>query len=148
MFRVLAVLNLAIAAVWLGSMAYSLRVVQPRIARYFDDDERREDFLVVLANGNRWPVVGLVSALIATGAAALAPAPSATVRIGYGIALALYAVAAGLFWYVSWRHWPARIFALPAELPAYRRRLRILATTMTILVGAGFLTVAAVSVGP
>lgn len=41
--------------------------------------------------------------------------------------------------------WPARVFAFPAELPGYQRRLRIQAPAMTALVAAAFLTVAAVS---
>ena len=52
-------------------------------------------------------------------------------------ALAL-AAAAGIFWYVSWRHWPARVFALGAERDVLRRRLRVLAGTMTGLVGVVF----------
>jgi hypothetical protein len=39
---------------------------------------------------------------------------------------------------VSWRGWPARVFALPAELPALHRRFRRVALVMTGLVGAAF----------
>jgi hypothetical protein len=43
------VAHLTIAAVWLGSMVYSLTVVQPRVERFFPDPERREEFLVTLS---------------------------------------------------------------------------------------------------
>jgi len=47
---------------------------------------------------------------------------------------------------VSWRHWPARIFAVVEELAGYRRRLRLLASCMTGLVGAAFVFSVAVTV--
>jgi hypothetical protein len=46
--------------------------------------------------------------------------------------------AAAVFWWVSWRGWPARVFALPAELPALHRRFRRVALAMTGLVCAAF----------
>ena len=48
---VVAVAHLTIAAIWLGSMVYSLLVVQPRVARFFPDESRREEFLLALAHG-------------------------------------------------------------------------------------------------
>jgi hypothetical protein len=139
------VAHLTIAAVWLGSMVYSLMVVQPRVDRFFADHERREEFLVTLANGNRWRVVALIAALVLTDLAILITRPE--LRLGYGIALPFYLVAGGLFMHVSWRHWPARVFALPEELPGFQSRLRRLAWTMLVLVGAAFLTTASVAVG-
>lgn len=49
----LAVMHLTLAGAWLGSMVYSLGVVQPRVARFFHDEQRREEFLLALAHGNR-----------------------------------------------------------------------------------------------
>jgi hypothetical protein len=141
---VLAVVHLTIAAIWLGSMTYSLNVVQPKVARFFADDQRREEFLVRLAHGNRRPVVGLIGALLLTAAGVSATAPRAA-AIGYGVVLGLYAVAALVFVNVSWRHWPARVFALPAELPGFRRSLARQAWAMLALVGAAFLTALSVS---
>ncbi len=142
----LALAHLAVAAVWLGSMTYSLGAVQPKIARFFTDELRREDFLVTLAQGNRWRVVGLIAVLVLTGAAVTLITGSGAVRLGYGVATVLYLGAAGVFWYVSWRHWPARIFAVPEEVPAFRRRLTALAYTMLVLVGLAFLTALSVSI--
>lgn len=141
----IVVAHLTIAAVWLGSMVYSLMVVQPRVDRFFADHERREEFLVTLANGNRWRVVALIAALVLTDLAILIMRPE--LRLGYGIALLFSLLAGGLFVHVSWRHWPARVFALPEELPGFQRRLRRLAWTMLVLVGAAFLTTLSVALG-
>lgn len=141
----LVVVHLGIAAVWTGSMAYSLTVVQPKVAVFFADEQRREEFLVALAHGNRRRVVALVAALLLTGLGVLAGS-SGWAAAGIAVSLGLYAVAAGVFANVSWRHWPARVFALPEELPGFQRRLRLQAASMTVLVGAGFLLALAVSV--
>ncbi|GAB2856211.1 hypothetical protein GCM10027176_68170 [Actinoallomurus bryophytorum] len=138
------VAHLTIAAVWLGSMVYSLVVVQPRVERFFPDAERREEFLVTLANGNRRPVVALVAALLLTDLSILVIRPE--VRLGYGVALVLHLLAGSVFAHVSWRHWPARVFALPEELPGYQHRLRRLAWTILGLVAAAFVTTLSVSV--
>ena len=131
---------LVLTTLWLGSMVYSLVVVQPRVARFFRDDERREEFLVALANGNRWPVVALIAGLLLSGSA-VAVAGSA----GHAIAVGLDLVAAAIFVDVSWRHWPARVFALPEELPRFRRALTVRATTMTALVGLSYVVAMVVS---
>lgn len=135
---------LALTTVWLGSMVYSLFVVQPRIARFFRDDERREEFLVVLANGNRWPVVALIVGLVLSGGG-VALAGFGDLSVGYAVAVGLDLVAAGIFVDVSWRHWPARIFALAEELPGFRRRLTVRAMTMTALIGVSYVVALAVS---
>jgi Flp pilus assembly protein TadB len=142
----LIVVHLTVAAIWLGSMSYSLTVVQPKVAAFLPDTEAREPFLVLLAHGNRWKVVGLVAALIATGLG-VAVLSDGLVVIGYAVALLLYAEAATIFWYVSWRHWPARIFAVSEELPGFQRQLHMLATTMLALVAVAFLVALTVSVG-
>jgi len=139
-----AVAHLTIAATWLGSMVYSLLVVQPRIARFFPDAGRREAFLVALAHGNRWPVVAVVTALVVSGAIVIATRPP--LAAGYAVALVLYLAAAAVFANVSWRHWPARVFALPEELAGYQRRLRLQAWTILGLVAVAFVIALSVSV--
>ncbi len=42
------------------------------------------------------------------------------------------------FAHISWRMWPARLFALPGELPDHRRRFRVVALTLTAMVGLAF----------
>ncbi|GAA2602884.1 hypothetical protein GCM10010399_37040 [Dactylosporangium fulvum] len=136
----LVTVHLALVAVWAGAMGYSLLVVQPKAARFFTDDDQLEEFLMTLAHGNRWRVVALLAALILTAVAAHD-------RLPVLVLLPLYLCAAAIFANVSWRHWPARVFALPAERPAFRRSLRRQAWAMTVLAGAAFLTGLATSTG-
>jgi hypothetical protein len=141
MVDLLLVVHLVIAAIWLGSMSYSLTVVQPKVDRFFPDEEKREEFLVLLAHGNRWKVVGLVAVLVLSGIAL-----AVFLSPWYVVSVVLYGIAAGIFWYVSWRHWPVRIFAVVEELAFYRRRLRVLASCMVVLVGVSFVFALAVTV--
>ncbi|MGI5148437.1 hypothetical protein ACQEVC_19015 [Plantactinospora sp. CA-294935] len=136
----IVLVHAGVAALWLGSMAYSLFVVQPKLSRMVDDPERVEDAQRVLAHGNRWPVVGLVGVLWATGLALVLLAPERSA--GWWAAVAgqavLLAAATGLFWWVSWRGWPRRVFALPAELPGLVRRFRRVAVLMLALVATAY----------
>jgi uncharacterized membrane protein len=138
------VAHLTIAAVWLGSMAYSLTVVQPKVARFFADEQRREDFLITLAQGNRWKVVPLIAALLLTALGVMLTVHDQAV--GYAVVAALYTVATEVFGNVSWRHWPARVFAVPDELPKFRRSLLVQARVMLALVATAFLIGLSVSV--
>jgi hypothetical protein len=136
----LVLIHMGIGAVWLGSMVYSLGVVQPRIGRLFGDAAKAEDVYRELAAGNRWRVVALIGFLGLSGAA-LVPLLSDDRGDGRWWTLiaakaGLLVVAAGCFWWVSWRGWPARVFALPAELPALHRRFRRVALLMTALIAA------------
>jgi hypothetical protein len=131
-------------ALWLGSMVYSLFVVQPRVARVLPEPVRAEDMYRELGGGNRWPVVGLIATLAATGPVLIfvhdgRPAgPGAAWWISIAAKAALLAAAAALFWWVSWRGWPRRVFALPDEMPAHQARFRRVALTMVALVAAAF----------
>lgn len=149
---VLVVAHAGVGALWLGAMAYSLVVVQPRLARMLGDPARVEDAQRELARGNRWPVLGLIAVLWLTGIGLAGVELAAGGDGGAGgvggiggwwwVAVAgkaaLLAAASGLFWWVSWRAWPRRVFALPDELPALQRRFRGVALAMLALVGAGF----------
>lgn len=136
----LGLIHTGIGAVWLGSMVYSLGVVQPRIGRLFPDPAKAEDVYRELAAGNRWRVVAIIVFLGLSGAALLVGAADRTATWWALIvtkALLLLAAAGG-FWWVSWRGWPARVFALPAELPRLQRRFRTVALAMTALVALAF----------
>jgi hypothetical protein len=61
-----ALVHAGVGAVWLGSMAYSLFVVQPRVGRLLPKDTA-EDVYRELANGNRWRVVALIAVLALSG---------------------------------------------------------------------------------
>jgi Flp pilus assembly protein TadB len=127
-------------ALWLGSMTYSLFVVQPRLARVLRDPARVEDVYRELAAGNRWRVVGLIGVLGVSGAGLLAIAPGRT-GLWWAAIVAkavLWLIAAGLFWWVSWRGWPRRVFALPEELPVLQHRFRVVALALLVVVGTAF----------
>jgi Flp pilus assembly protein TadB len=132
-----AVIHAGLAAAWVGGMAYSLFVVQPKLARFYGKDEdSREALTAVIASGNRWKVLGLIAAIGASGIVLwLIVDTSLWIHV---VKTVLLIVASGIFWYVSWRHWPRRIFATAAERPALQRQLRILATTMLALAATAF----------
>jgi uncharacterized membrane protein len=137
-YAALVVVHAGLATVWLGGMAYSLTVVQPKVARFFaDDDDRHEEFVALIAQGNRWKVIALIVALAGSGVALWAM-DDYEHTAAHLVKAGLLAMATAIFWYVSWRHWPRRVFALPEERPALRHQLRMLASTMTVLVGAAF----------
>lgn len=131
--RALVLVHAGVAALWLGSMAYSLFTVQPKLAAMVGRDDT-EDAQRVLAHGNRWRVVALITVLWVTGIALAVREPSAAAAAQ----AALLAAATALFWWISWRAWPRRVFALPAEIPALQRRFRAVALAMFALVGAAF----------
>jgi Flp pilus assembly protein TadB len=137
MTTLIAVLHAGLAAAWVGGMAYSLFVVQPKLQRFFGPDEdSREALTAVIASGNRWKVLGLVAVIAATGLALLWLVD--THWWIHAIKAVLLLIATGIFWFVSWRHWPRRIFATAAERPALQRQLRMLAATMLGLAGTAF----------
>lgn len=140
-FRIaLLVVHALTGAVWLGAMVYSLRVVQPRAAAFFaQDDDAHEDFVTTLAARNRWPVLGLAGLLAVTGVVAWALSASAPAATALHAVKGLLLLAAlSVFAYVSWRVWPKRLFALPEERTALRSTLRRAAYALTGLVGAAY----------
>ncbi|GAB3939300.1 hypothetical protein GCM10029976_055230 [Kribbella albertanoniae] len=137
MTAVLAIIHAGLAAAWVGGMAYSLFVIQPKLKRYFGPDAAgREALTTVIASGNRWKVVGLIAAIALSGLGLLLlDAGDWWIHAVKGLLLLMATV---IFWYVSWKHWPARVFATAGEVPALHRRLIVLATTMLGLAGLAF----------
>jgi len=118
-------------------MAYSLFVVQPKLMRFFGvDEDSREALTAVIASGNRWKVIGLV-AVIALSGLILLLLDNHHWWI-HAVKAVLLLSATAIFWYVSWRHWPRRVFATSAERPALQRQLRLLATAMLALTALAF----------
>jgi hypothetical protein len=132
--------HLLVAAVWLGAMTYSLIVVQPRAARELSL-ERYERLAQSLAAGQRWKVLGLMAALAGSGAGLAVGAHGdgswwAVIALHAGLLVA----ALAMFVQVSWRLWPRRLFALPAELPGVQARFRLVASVLLVLVGSACVT--------
>jgi len=136
----LTLVHVGLAALWIGAMAYSLFVAQPAVARTQPDPVRAEEYYREFATGNRWRVVAIIAALAASGGGLVmvASGRSATWWLLIGAKTALLAVGAGIFWWVSWRGWPRRIFALPAEIPAEQARFRRVALALMAVVGLAF----------
>lgn len=140
----LTVIHLGLLAVWSGSMAYSLVIVQPRLGRVLAaDDDLLEHLSTVLGSGNRRPVLAIIAALFLTLAGIMLSHDLESAAVALSIIEAALLIAAALiFATVSWRLWPARVFALPDERPAHRRALRTRAFAMTALVGTSFVLAA------
>src|SRR5262249_20504327 len=100
-------------AAWFGSMVYSLTVLQPRAARFFATAGQFEEFIAVVSAGARWKVLAAFAFVAVTGLGLFflrLPGPVSSlwwVLIAAKVGLFLAALA--LFWYVSWRLWPARV---------------------------------------
>ena len=54
------------------------------------------------------------------------------------IKVTLFASAVVIFSYASWRLWPRRIFATPDELPAIRRRFRLVGFSLLVIAATSF----------
>jgi hypothetical protein len=140
-FFLLLLPHVGVAALWLGSMAYSLFVVQPRVARLLRDPGRAEEIYRELGAGNRWRVIGLIAALWVTGILLVIVHKGSVGTLWWSAVAAkalLLGAASALFWWVSWRGWPRRVFALPAEVPAEQARFRRVALWMLALAGVAF----------
>jgi Flp pilus assembly protein TadB len=137
MTAVLAIIHAGLAAAWVGGMTYSLFVVQPKLKKYFgSDQDGRETLTAVIASGNRWKVIGLIAVIALTGGGLLLVNQDHwQLHAAKGL---LLLIATGIFWYVSWRHWPQRVFATTRELPKLQARLVTLATAMLGLAGTAF----------
>jgi hypothetical protein len=133
----LVLAHVGVSGLWLGAMSYSLFVAQPRLAKLVGGDpERIEDIHRELANGNRWRVAAMIAVIWLSGGSLVALHPGGWALVA--IKALLLAAASSLFWWVSWRGWPMRVFALPDELPALQARFRRVAVTMFALVATGF----------
>ncbi|GAA1651704.1 hypothetical protein GCM10009744_49370 [Kribbella alba] len=137
MTALIAIVHAGLAAAWVGGMAYSLFVVQPKLRRFFGTrEEEREALTAVIASGNRYKVLGLIATIAATGLILLLLDHQRWWI--HALKALLLLVATAIFWYVSWRHWPRRVFATTTERPALQRQLLLLATTMLALAGTAF----------
>lgn len=134
----LAVCHVLASAAWLGAMVYSCFFLTPRAHAYFSSDREFESFILTVSHGARWLVLCALGTISATGLALLA-LPGASPRppswwVFVALKMALWMAAAALFWYVSWRLWPARVFATANEVPAVQKSFARWARVMIALV--------------
>lgn len=124
----IAVLHVWIGAIWLGGVWLSLVNLHRRGPRLFADEAEFERVIAGFTRGNRWLLLAAAGGMAASGGLLwwlVASSTSGwTALIASKAALLLGNVA--VFGYVSWVIWPRRLFALPAELPAIRRRQTLL----------------------
>src|SRR5437667_10519815 len=107
----LAILHVLAGAAWFGAMFYSLTVLQPRAARYFDRPERFEEFIATVSAGARWKVLAAFALVGGSGLGLLLSPrmpPSALWIVLIAVKGVLFVAALALFVYMSWRLWPAR----------------------------------------
>ncbi|WP_163506821.1 hypothetical protein [Fodinicola acaciae] len=130
--------HVLVEALWFGAMAYSIAVVQPRILADAGSAAAAEPLATTIAAGARWKVVGLIATLVVTGVALALLHENRTPLwwVVTGVRALILLTVGGLFWHVSWRMWPRRIFALPAEIPGHQAAFRRIGWTMLSLVGA------------
>ena len=136
--QLLAIIHALAGAAWFGAMFYSLTVLQPRALRFFDRAEQFESFMTAVSHGARRKVLAAFVLMAASGfgLALLRPGPPSVVwlfLIALQVLLLLLALA--VFVHVSWRLWPARVLAVPSEIPELQRRFRHAGLCMIVLVG-------------
>ena len=122
-------------------MFYSITVVQPRAKRFFEKPEDFEEFVTFVSNGARWKVLGGYAVIAVTGFA-LVPfrrgEMSRAWMVLMGAKIVVLVAAVTLFSIVSWRWWPARVFATAEEIPKFQRLFRRVGFAMVTFVAIEF----------
>lgn len=135
-----AVFQTVVLAAWFGAMVYSIVVVQ-NFQFHVADPENYEDVGQQMADGSRRRIARLAVLIAISGTAAaisranVDPGPSTEWVVLMCVKLVLFVIAVGLFAYQSWWVWPQRIFALPAEMPAVRRKFFAISIGMAVALG-------------
>lgn len=124
--------------VWIGAMVFSVFILQPRADRFFERQGDFEDFIFSVVHGARWKVFSGILAILLSGVG-LAVWPGHAVIVDsplwlglFAAKVAMFALAAGLFVYVSWVLWPRRTFATQAELPGIKRHFFRVGAVMVV----------------
>ena len=129
------------AAAWFGAIFYRTLVIDGKAFAYFPDRKDYERFSTHLAHGMRYTVTAGMLTCGLSGFALLGMRWNATNDVWLGLVIAkvvVWLLAAALFSYVSWVHWPWRSLASPEEAVGYRREGTRLAVGMVVLSGLGF----------
>jgi uncharacterized membrane protein len=137
----LRLVHVLAAAAMFGAMFYSFTVLQPRARRYFQNPKDFEEFITFISNGARWKVLSGFGLIAVSGFALILLRQSDmnrawTIIIAAKVVVLFLAVA--FFCFVSWRLWPARVFATPDEIPRLQRAFRLVGFTMLTLMAVEF----------
>ena len=135
------------AALWLGSIYFSATALHQRAPKLFERDEAFEAFITGLSDGNRRRHLTAFMACLLSGAALVAssgPRAASQASGAWGLwwalmalKLGLWGAGAALFGVISWRLWPARVFALAQELDGVRRQGTLARWALLGVLGAG-----------
>jgi hypothetical protein len=121
--------------VWIGAVAFNLFVLTPRARAWFQQTGEHEDFVFSVVHGLRWPVLAGALAVVLTGIwrwRTHVATGSAPWQILMFAKLGCAAVSMGLFFWVTLRLWPRRVFATEQELPAVRRHFFAIGTGIVV----------------
>ena len=130
------------AASWFGAIFYRTLIVDTKAFGYFADRADYERFSTHLAHGMRYVVTAGLLVCGLSGFALMGLKWEAANAAWVNLMIAktiVWLLAGGLFIYVSWVHWPFRSLAAPHEFEKYRREGIVLASSMVLLSGLGFL---------
>lgn len=132
--------HLLLGAVWLGAMSYSLGVVQPRLLTFFGAPLAAEEAATYVAAGARRKVVAFIAAIVVTGGVLVGLSlreahPSRWWWAAVATKVLVTAIASALFWHVSWRMWPRRVFAASHEVASHQAAFRRVGACLVGLVG-------------
>jgi hypothetical protein len=123
------IIHAVLSASLLGGMLYSFITVQPRAKVFFKDILEFEAFVANLAHGARQKFLTVLALIAITGL--IDPLLSDSARsllwwTCFGAKCVLWAAILSCFTYVSWRLWPRRVLAAPADLPAIRKDFTVM----------------------
>jgi putative copper export protein len=138
--QAVALIHTLSSAAWLGALVYRLCFVDPKAMRSLGDGAKFEKFSLDLAHGMRYVVVLALVSCGLSGFALMGMRWNAAEHWQAMMAakIALWAIAVGLFTYISWVYWPRRVFADATEWPAVRRQGLRLSLVMIAIAGLGF----------
>jgi uncharacterized membrane protein len=134
---ILTILHVLAGAAWFGAMIYSFFLLHPRARAYFSRPTDFEAFIATVSHGARWKVLAGLGLIAVSGAGLMVlrwPEPLSVRWLTLlGIKAALFVMAVVLFWYVSWRLWPARVLATQPEIPRFQALFQRVASTMILI---------------
>ncbi len=138
MSTAVAIAHVWIGAVWLGGVWLSLVNLHRRGPRLFADEAEFERVIAGFTRGNRWLILAAAGGMCLSGAllwALIEARPAGWSALIIAKVALLCGNVIGMA-YVSWIIWPRRLFALPAELPAIRRRQTVVRVCSTVFLAA------------